>query len=462
MKKSFFKRALSIILSASMISMLNVSAFAADEESYVAAISGGDSYTSLEAAIGAADDGDTVELLSDVTVDSVIKIEKAITIDGADLYTVTGTAAKTFEVYADASFEDVTIVNTASKGRCVDTRTNVDLELTNVTLSAVKVNSQPLTVGGSDDGTNVTITDSSIDAGNSGYGIITFVECEITLDNSMVCGYAALYVKSGSENSVINVTNCSFLEGNNVHSGTSNNFGTVVIETSDVTVNVVDSEIASDKTGDASQVLFSLGGNANVTVDVDADSILTTNDGYIKGYEETQSISVPSEYADALTAEGYIVTDNDDGTSGVTVSETGLKAYTIYRQTTTAVDGYYAARFIQMIKKTDLDGVESITYTITDGTNTKTITGTSYFTTVKASGETITADDGYVFIGVIITGIPEASTLTCSMSIQKAEDDTADVETTTVWEGSASLGNWTTEVQCDLEDGVIKITADDK
>ena len=93
---------------------------------------------------------------------------------------------------------------------------------------------------------------------------------------------------------------------------------------------------------------------------------------------------------------------------------------TIYRQKTTAVDGYYAARFIQMVKKTDLENVSSITYTITDGTNTKTITGTSCFAAVMASGSTITADDGYVFIGVIVTGIPEEATLTCSMSLETA------------------------------------------
>ena len=99
-----------------------------------------------------------------------------------------------------------------------------------------------------------------------------------------------------------------------------------------------------------------------------------------------------------------------------TESTSGLTPNTVYKQTTSVSNGYYNVRFIQMVKKTDLENVTSITYTITDGTNTKTITGSSCFTTVTASGSAITADNGYVFIGVIITGIPESSTLTCSMS----------------------------------------------
>ena len=124
-------------------------------------------------------------------------------------------------------------------------------------------------------------------------------------------------------------------------------------------------------------------------------------------------------YADS-TAYTF-ATENEFEYCLVEKTASGLTPDTIYRQKTTAVDGYYAARFIQMVKKTDLENVTSITYTITDGTNTKTITGTSCFAAVTASGSSITADTGYVFVGIIVTGIPESSTLTCQMTFETAQ-----------------------------------------
>ena len=93
--------------------------------------------------------------------------------------------------------------------RCVDTRTNVNLNLENVTLSADKYHStygnpQPLTIGGSTNGTIVTLTNVNIDAGTTGYGIISFVKTTLTAAESEISGYSALYVKPGSAESEFN------------------------------------------------------------------------------------------------------------------------------------------------------------------------------------------------------------------------------------------------------------------
>jgi len=212
----------------------------------VAAI-GTKEFATLQDAIKAAAPGDTVELLDDVTLPAMVKIEKEITIDGGSAkHSVTTSAKKAFEVYADATFQNIKIETTyssSSDGRCVDTRKAVEITLDNVELVAKGTKSQPLTIGGSEDGTKVLVKDSSIDAGSTGYGIIVFVEADITVENSEITGYAAIYFKENdASGTVCNVTDGSTLKGV-LHTGVTNDFGVVVFQCSDVEFNIEDSTI---------------------------------------------------------------------------------------------------------------------------------------------------------------------------------------------------------------------------
>ena len=98
-------------------------------------------------------------------------------------------------------------------------------------------------------------------------------------------------------------------------------------------------------------------------------------------------------------------------------STSGLEADTVYKQTTAVSNGYYNIRFVKMVRKSDVLSSSDMTYSITDGTTTKTGTSTSYYNTITANGEIITADDGYVFLAVIVTGVPASVSLKCTMKL---------------------------------------------
>ena len=68
-----------------------------------------DNYATLEAAVAAANEGQTVNLLKDVTLSSKLTISKAITLDGGN-YTITGQAGDA-NVYIEITGGDVTVQN---------------------------------------------------------------------------------------------------------------------------------------------------------------------------------------------------------------------------------------------------------------------------------------------------------------------------------------------------------------
>ena len=158
-------------------------------------------------------------------------INKALTIDGAGhTITITSTAgSRGFAIIntTDVQFKNAKIISNVADGRCIDTRTKVNVTLDNVTLEATGGNSQPLTIGGSTNGTSVTLNNTDINAGSSGYPIISFVKADIDiLSGSDLAGYCAVYFRPGSDGSTLDVKNSS-LTGKNIHSGTTNAFGSV-------------------------------------------------------------------------------------------------------------------------------------------------------------------------------------------------------------------------------------------
>ena len=284
-----------------------------ENETVVAIDSEGKAYASLEDAVAKAADGSTITLMTDVVTNEVIKIEKNLTIDGQSKYTVTGNARKTFEVYEDTAFQNITITNTYSAGRCVDTRKAVDLTLTNVELTAINGNTQPLTIGGYEDGTTVTMSATNIEAGESGYGIISFVKTEMTIsDGSSVNGYGALYMKEGSEGSVATVAG-SVLSSKNVHSGESNAFGTIVTEADQITITVdKDSTVKAEATGDQKQAIFVLNEKQNLKMNIAEGAAVETATLAIGFVKETNTITVPSSLATLAVSEGigYVTESN--------------------------------------------------------------------------------------------------------------------------------------------------------
>ena len=107
MKKKFAKRFLSWVMAAAMvISMLPLSAMAAAPGGNVAQI-GNTPYATLDDAITAASDGDTITLLGDATLSKTL--DKSITIDGQN-HTVTSTNVRYgFSKGRSLTFKNVTM-----------------------------------------------------------------------------------------------------------------------------------------------------------------------------------------------------------------------------------------------------------------------------------------------------------------------------------------------------------------
>ena len=304
---------------------------------------GSKGYATLQEAIAEAQSGATIELLENVDATGYYKenarmpISKSMTINGNGR-TVT-VASKGFGVGMNASekidvtFKDITIQNPSSGGRCIDTRGNIGtLTIDNSKLSTGGGNyDQPLTIGGNQsDAATVTITNSSIqtnDAGTAYYAIITFNPVNMTISNSTIKGWACIYAKgpngsTGSAGSVFTIDN-STIVSSNVYSGNSNSFSAFMIEDNNVAVNVTNSNVTIQNTGDQIQsiggtqkdsglsgVVVNLGEGNNVTFVGPRQCKLTTNQASVNVNGGTFNVQLPDE----ILPEGYICVPNGDGT----------------------------------------------------------------------------------------------------------------------------------------------------
>ena len=208
-------------------------------------------YGNLAAVVKATSAGATVELFKNIVLEGGyedttegLRIEKAMTLDGKGHTIDCGTFQKGIRLYApnnltDVKINNVTIINDNVNGRCVDTRAGLlRLKFNKANLIATNGNSQPLTVGGSDKLHQIDLSNCTIDAGNSGYGIISFVPTNqaIKVMNTNITGYAGVYLKG--DGTKVTITTNSKVIGKNVYAGASNGFGAVVIEGNNNVVNV--------------------------------------------------------------------------------------------------------------------------------------------------------------------------------------------------------------------------------
>ena len=155
---------------------------------------------------------------------------------------------------------DAVLENSVANGRCVNTRTDeITVTLKDCTIIAdnTSSNTQPITVGGAD--TNrltLNIENCQIDAGRAGYGIIVFVPADINITDSTVKGYAATYLKPGSEGTKF-VVKGSTLEGSNYANDPTSDFGTLAFETSGSSFTFdEESHVIANQNGTSAQTLI--------------------------------------------------------------------------------------------------------------------------------------------------------------------------------------------------------------
>lgn len=80
---------------------------------------------------------------------------------------------------------------------------------------------------------------------------------------------------------------------------------------------------------------------------------------------------------------------------------------TVVTQKTAVADGRYGERFVKKVAASDVVGKTKATFTLSNGTVTKTVSTTKYNTALTVDGETISAGSGYVFLVYTLSGIPE-------------------------------------------------------
>ena len=270
----------------------------------------GQKYATLQAAVDAANAGDTIELLKDITLEGGyandaeaglgIELpgnvgdtsnEKGLTIDGKGFTIDCGSFTKGIRIYnyisgrpSIVTFNDITIVNNNTDGRCIDTRSgNINLKINNTDLIATKGNSQPLTIGGTEKIHRVSLgNNTTIDAGNSGYGVICFVSTNvdvITSGSTKINGYAAFYVKGDAIDVQLDLGQGVYT-GKNIHSGESNAFGTVVLEGDNTVVKLIGTNptINAIAEGTATQAAFLVLGENN-TINIESTSAIIETTG---------------------------------------------------------------------------------------------------------------------------------------------------------------------------------------
>lgn len=226
----------------------------------VAAIDG-IGYTTLQAAVDAAEDGNVIDLLGDLTLTTVttspnakynVNVNKSVTIDGHD-YTITSSNGKRALVLTgegnNITLKNMTVVNTHADWT-VGIVNALTANLDNVTIDGSNYSgsyNQPLTIGGISDNGRVTlnVTNSTIktnDEGSAHYAIIVWHPADITVENSTLKGWANVYLKPDAEGSIVNISNTHMISKG--ASGATNDFALISLECGNNTITLTDNTAA--------------------------------------------------------------------------------------------------------------------------------------------------------------------------------------------------------------------------
>jgi len=285
-------------------------------------------YAKYVDAIAAAEAGATVELLADITLvggyeDTTegLRIEKEITIDGRGHTIDCGNFEKGIRIYNPKNkvaflvqINNVTIVNNLAKGRCVDTRSgNINLKINNSKLIATNTNSQPLTIGGSEPIHRVTLDATEIDAGKSGYAVISFVATKVDINTANHCnikGYAAFYLKGDDKTTKLAIGQGTYTATNDF-AEESGVFGAVVLEGSN---NYVDfrgtgAVIKAVAPNTASQAAFLIkGGNNTVKITNEKTQVITEGNAYFAmvNAENAETVKIAKEITENDAVVEYV------------------------------------------------------------------------------------------------------------------------------------------------------------
>ena len=251
-------------------------------------------YASLEEALAAANAGETVTLCTNLTLNSAILLDKAITLDGAG-HTITSTADRAINVNCSGAvgIKNLTIVNGASVERAI----NVIQKAVTLTIESVVA-----------EGFKYTLNVAASSVGSS-----------ITVNNSTLSGYAAVNITGANTDITINSSDLVGINDAPAHE--SNRFGVIAIgsgvSANGVSITVNGGTITATTTNNTQWILV-VSDSTGVTAYIDAT--LNLADGEVfSGDADDVDASFRAEYADELAARGYVTKSASGGM--ITVSD---------------------------------------------------------------------------------------------------------------------------------------------
>ena len=250
-------------------------------------------YATLNEALAAAEAGDTVKLLADVSASAYVVLDKAITLDGNGK-TLTSTATRAINVNCagEVTIKNLTIVGAANTERAINViQKAATLTLENVTAEGFKYT---LNVAASSVGSTITVNGGKL----SGYAAVN-----ITGDNTTL-------VVNDAE--LVGVNNASYHE--------SNAFAVINIgdeTTSETTDNVSGTinggKLTSISTNGNRQFAVAVSSATEAAVKVDAELVLVDGDVFMGDVVTAATAIFRAEYADELAAQGYAALAGENG-----------------------------------------------------------------------------------------------------------------------------------------------------
>lgn len=446
--------------------------------------SGDHYYDSLQEAVDAAEGyaagnvSPTIKLLKDVnltesvTLDaSAIKSGKYIKIDGQDHTLSASSVQQPFQIVGGADvaddvevrISDLTMESTVAQANLLSVAGgNFSLVLDTVTLDTTGAgsNDRALSLGwnSTEPGTvGIELTDCTLQASASGYAIMTYNPVELSIENSALSGYAALYMYNdnygngtGSAGSAVTIDGSTITANNPYATGSGSDFGAIVFKDKDIRVDIRNSDITVNATGTSHHgiVLFDTNTGSSIyteSTDVtlngsSAHFIITTRGGsgtlqFGAGTRSNRAFDFENDdvlgsgFTSVADGDGYVVSATDPAaTCG------GIGCVSLQNAIDTAKEGQAATIVLQ----------KDVAENVTIPANKEIVLDLNGHNVTAASGTAITNNGTLTVKDSTAAGDGEGYTAGTVSAASKAIYSTGPLTV----EGGIFLGNYAVDTKC--------------
>ncbi len=292
---------------------------------------GNTGYATLQAAVDAAQNGDTIDILQDIqltTVSSTVNgessikynvvVEKGITLDGHGHSITAGSNKRPLALAGigkEIVLKDLTVKAKGATALWL-IASNMTVTLDNTVIdgtgfaTGLDSYNQVITIGSDFTGIRLNVTKGSViktnEAGSSHYDIIVWSPSTINVSNSTLKGWANVYIKNTGAGSTVNISNSSMVSQGT--SGASNNFALITMESSNNIITLDNNTAAISQPADNTYntlLLFGSGVTGN-TVKIINGTSYSSPDVLYGGFTFNWSrVAGNNVYFDAGTKDGF-------------------------------------------------------------------------------------------------------------------------------------------------------------